>query len=474
MPTLTHEFRMLIGGQFVSGANARLEVINPATEEVLALAPNATDADIDAAVAAARAAFDAWSRVPVIERAAAVRVMGDILLEHREELARLLTAEQGKPLANAIAEVERAAKWCHGLADLDVPWEAEWETETHNICVRRVPLGVVAAIVPWNFPVTLAFWKIAPALLAGNTIVVKPSPFTPLTSLRIAELVGQTVPPGVVNYITGDDSLGPRLSAHSGISKIAFTGSTVTGKRVMETASRNLVRVTLELGGNDPAIVLPDVDIDEVVPKLFFACFANSAQFCIAAKRVYVHNDIYDEFGSKMAAFAASVVVGDGLEPTTQLGPIQNRAQYEKVLRIIEDCVGSNMQFIVPPDVPKDAGFFIRPCIVDNPPDDSAIVKEEPFGPIVPFLRYNDLDEVVRRANDSEFGLAASVWGSDISVASNVASKIEAGVVWINEVHRLSPDFPFGGRKLSGLGAENGVDGILAYTDTNVISTFKG
>lgn len=474
MPTIPSEYQMLIDGKLIPGAGEPLEVLNPATEEVVARVANVTQDELDAAVTAAANAYRHWREVPVEERVEVVRQIGKVVLSNCEELATILTTEQGKPLVNARREVERAARWCDGLSDLDIPWEEARETETHDLLIRRVPLGVVAAIVPWNFPVTLALWKIIPALMAGNTVVVKPSPFTPLTALRIGELVASIVPPGVINVISGDDSLGPRLTSHADIAKIAFTGSSQTGKRVMESASRNLVRITLELGGNDPAIVLPDVDVEELAPKLFWACFQNSAQYCLAAKRVYVPDAIYDALAAAVAEYASTVVVGNGRDDETQLGPIQNRGQYDKVVAIIESCRAAGMQFLVPPVVPEGPGYFIKPTIVDNPPDDSPIVTEEPFGPIVPFLRYHDIDDAIARANDSVYGLGASVWGTDVGVAQDVASRIESGVVWVNEVQRLEPDFPFGGRRLSGVGAENGVEGILAYTDVNVISTLKG
>lgn len=464
---------MSIGGRIVSPGDATIEVVNPATEEILALAPDATDEELDDAVQSAHRAFRSWRAAPVSQRAEVVRRIGDVLRRNAEELSLVLTSEQGKPVEMARREVERAGRWCGALADLEVPWEERRDTGSHDVVLRRVPLGVVAALVPWNFPVSLALWKIAPALLAGNTVVVKPSPFTPLTALRIGELINGVVPAGVVNVISGGDSLGPRLASHPRIAKIAFTGSTATGKRVMETASRNLLRVTLELGGNDAAIVLPDADLEDIAPKIFWACFQNSGQYCIASKRVYVHDSVYDDLAARVAAYAAGVVIGDGLEPGTQLGPVQNRLQYEKVLGVIEECKREGLRFILPPAPYEGRGFFLSPVIVDDPPDDAAIVTEEPFGPIVPFLRYHDVDEAIARANSSSYGLAGSVWGTDLDAAAAVAARIDAGVVWVNEVHRLEPDLPFGGRKQSGVGVENGVEGVLSYTDTNVVSTPK-
>jgi acyl-CoA reductase-like NAD-dependent aldehyde dehydrogenase len=464
---------MLINGKAVAGAARRLEVVNPATEDVMALVPNATPDELSEAVDAASRAYSMWSQVAPAERAGVVRRIGEVLGDHAEELAVLLTREQGKPLAAARREVARGPHWCEVLAGLDVPWDDVRDSATHRVRVRRVPLGVVAVIVPWNFPVSLALWKIVPALLAGNTVVVKPSPFTPLTALRIGELIADVVPAGVVNVVTGDDSLGPRLTSHPKIAKVAFTGSTATGKRVMQSAAENLLSLTLELGGNDPAIVLPDVDLDDLAPKLFWACFQNNAQYCIAAKRVYIHDSIYDRLLAKVVEYARGVVVGDGLEPESQLGPMQNRVQFDKVMAMVEACRRDGLSFALEPMFGDGAGFFMSPGIIDNPPESSAIVQEEPFGPIVPFLRYHDLADAVARANASPYGLAGSVWGRDLAAAESVAERIESGVVWVNEIQRIEPDLPFGGRKVSGVGVENGLEGILAYTDTQVLSLPK-
>jgi len=470
MSTGASTLPMLIDGRPAAALGEPLAVVNPATEKVIAHVPNATDDQLDEAVTAAVNAFESWSRVGVDDRCSVVREIGTRIAAHAEDLAVLLTQEQGKPLSDARAEVARAAQWCEALAGLEVPWEVDVRSAGRLMTTRRVPLGVVAAIVPWNFPVTLAVWKIAPALLAGNTVVVKPSPFTPLTALRLAELIVDLVPAGVVNVVTGDDSLGPRLTADQRIAKIAFTGSTATGKTVLRASADRLTRVTLELGGNDPAIVLPDVDVAEIAPKIFWACFRNSGQYCLAAKRVYIHDDVYDALGDQVVNYAKTVTVGNGLDPLVGLGPIQNRIQFEKVRALVESCRAEGMRFLLEPEVGTDPGYFMTPGIVDGPPDGSAIVTEEPFGPIVPFLRYTDIDDVVARANDTRYGLGGSVWGRDLDQALDVARRLESGWVWVNEIHRIDPMYPFGGLKESGMGIENGVDGILQYTGTTVIS----
>jgi acyl-CoA reductase-like NAD-dependent aldehyde dehydrogenase len=467
------EFKMLIDGRLVSAVGARLAVVNPATEEVIAQVPDATDKQLQAAIDAADRALTMWSAGPTEERREVLRRIGRSLREHSDELAALLTTEQGKPVSAARLEVAGAAAWCEWFAECEFQAEEIHEDETHRVRIRHVPLGVVAIIVPWNYPLSIAIHRVAPALLAGNTLVVKPSPFTPLTMLRVAEILREIVPVGVVNVISGGDSLGPRLTANPGIQKIAFTGSTVTGRKVMQSASEHLTQVTLELGGNDAAVVLPDVDLDSIAQEIFKSCFRNSGQVCIATKRVYVHEDIYAEFAKRFVDVAAEARVGNGLDEGVVLGPMQNRAQYEKVVRLIEDSERAGLEFLLKGDIPEGRGYFIHPTIVDNPPDDSAIVLEEPFGPIVPLLRFRDIDEVIARVNNSEYGLGGSVWGADVEVAERVAERIDSGVVWVNEAQRVAPNFPLAGHKASGIGSESGVEGLMQYTQPQVVSVRK-
>ncbi|GAA4282685.1 aldehyde dehydrogenase family protein [Brevibacterium daeguense] len=463
---------MTIDGAAVAGA-ATIPVINPATEEVVAQAPRASREQLDAAIAAARRAFPAWRATPLDKRRAAVRAIAEVLRANADELAALLTTEQGKPLAVARGEVDRAAMWAEGIAGIEWDERVAEDTDQHRVVVRRMPLGVVGAIVPWNFPVTLAVWKIAPALLTGNTLVLKPSPNTPLTALRIGELLRNALPAGVLNVISGGDELGPWMTSHPSFDKIAFTGSSATGKKVMASAAEHLTRVTLELGGNDAAVVLPDVDIAEVAPKLYWACFSNSAQYCLATKRLYVHADIYDELAEALAEYGRSVTVGNGMEEGVQLGPIQNRAQYEKVRGFVEESRAAGHRFVLETPVDQERGYFIGPMIVDNPPEDSRIVTEEPFGPVVPMLSFTDADDVIERVNASPYGLGGSVWGTDVEAAVAVAERIESGVVWVNEVQALSPHIPMGGHRESGIGRENGVEGVLEYTATQSLAVRK-
>lgn len=469
----SHTFTLTINGEAVAGAALPLTVANPATEETLAEAPAADSAQLDAAVVAARAAFNAWRACPWDERRDAVLSYADAIEAEADALARLLTAEQGKPLAAARGEVARAVEWARSLAALEIPTRTAVDDETHTARVRYVPIGVVAGIVPWNFPVTLAMWKIAPALLTGNTMVLKPSPFTPLTGLMLGELSRRMLPPGVLNVITGDDDLGPALTAHPGVDKIAFTGSTATGKSVMASAAADLKRITLELGGNDAAVILPDANVEKLAPALFWASFANTSQYCLATKRIYVHEDIHDAFLSALVAYADTVVVGDGAESGTQMGPLQNLKQYERVLEIIAESEAAGHTIAYRGNTHPDEGYFIGPVIVDRPPEDSWLVQEEPFGPIVPILTFTDIDDVVERVNASRYGLGGSVWGTNVDQAVAVAERIESGVVWVNEIHRLSPQFPLAGHRESGVGRENGIEGLLEYCNTQVIAVSR-
>ncbi len=467
------QYRMLVAGK-LTGAAERFEVINPATEQVIASVPDASQADLDAAIAAARAAFPAWSAKSMDERRAVLNAMGDAILANVDGLKRLLTTEQGKPHHEAEGEVIGAGYWLKGAASLDLPRDVVEDTEERRVETRRVPLGVVGAIAPWNFPLILAMFKIGPGLLAGNTMVLKPSPFTPLTTLRFAELVKDIVPAGVLNVITGGDRLGPWLTAHQGLDKISFTGSTATGKRVMESASHGLKRITLELGGNDPAIVLPDVDVKEIAPKLFWAAFNNNGQICIATKRMYIHKDVYEPLRDAIVEYAKTVKIGDGSEQGTQIGPINNRPQYERVKALIADSQAQGHNILLGGDSIEGPGYFIPVTIIDNPPEDSRIVREEQFGPVLPLLKFDDVEDALARANNSEYGLGGSVWSADTDRALDIAQRVASGTVWVNETQYLSPIAAFGGRRQSGIGVEGGREGLMEYTAAQTISVKKG
>ncbi|MDB5969173.1 MAG: aldehyde dehydrogenase [Hydrocarboniphaga sp.] len=461
---MTTQYSMLIGGRLVQ-AGATLDVLNPATEEVIAKAPDAGSKELEMAVTAARKAFKGWSATPIAERQALLKQAGDVLSANVQELAALLTSEQGKPLAAAVAEVQAGIGWFYFHSQASLPVLVSEDSDTRRVETHHVPLGVVCAISPWNFPVMLSVWKLTPALVTGNTLVLKPSPFTPLTVLKIGELLKDVFPAGVLNIITGGDGLGPLMTSHAGFDKISFTGSTATGRRVMESAAKSLKRVTLELGGNDAAIVLPDVDVAAVAERIFMGAFYNTAQVCTATKRLYIHESIYDQLRDHLAGIAKALKVGDGSEADTILGPIQNRLQYQRVNKLIEDAKANHLTLIEGREVPKGRGYFIPVTLVDNPPDDARVVTEEAFGPVLPLLKYKTIDEAIERANASEYGLAGAVWGSNVAEALAVAARMETGTVWINENLYLPPMAPFAGHKQSGVGVENGQDGLQEYTN---------
>ena len=458
------DFAMTIGGESVFGKST-IAVINPANGKLVGEAPDCTAEQLDQAVVTARAAYRTWRGTAPEQRNAALKQAAAVLLENADPLMRLLTSEQGKPHDEANFEIFAAAHWLMSLAEIDIPTEVNEETVERRSETRHVPLGVAAGLAPWNFPLGLAFWKIAPALKAGNAMIIKPSPFTPLTTLKVGELLMGVFPPGLLNVVSGGDALGPWITSHPGIDKVSFTGSSHTGRLVMASAAQSLKRVTLELGGNDAAIVLPDVDVESVAKDIFWAAFRNSGQVCVAAKRVYVHAEIYDRFSKALVDYARTVRMGDGSEQGILLGPVQNRPQFERVADLIEDSRRHGHCFLLGGDVDRNAaGNFIAPTIVDNPPEESRVVQEEAFGPIVPLLKFDDIDDVIGRANMSEYGLAGSIWATDLEAAARIADKLETGTVWVNEVQYLTPFQAFGGHKQSGIGVENGLGGLLEYT----------
>jgi acyl-CoA reductase-like NAD-dependent aldehyde dehydrogenase len=465
---LFRDYTMTIDG-VPAKSDTTFEAFIPATEQVIAKVPDASRAQLEAAVASAKRAFPAWSAKPLADRQALVAKIGDAIEARAGDFMRLLTLEQGKARKGAEWEIGGSVIWCREIAKQELPMHVAERTATRTVETRRVPVGVVGAITPWNFPVLLAIWKIAPALVAGNTMVLKPSPYTALCTLTLGEILRDILPPGVLNVVSGGNELGTWLTGHPDVRKISFTGSTATGRKIMASASGNLKRITLELGGNDPAIVLPDVDVKETAERLFWAAFQNSAQFCVAAKRLYIHEDIYDDLAAELVSYAKTVKVGDGLKQGTDLGPIQNRMQFEKLKDLLSDAKTNGCRFLLGGDVSDEPGFFVPVTIVDNPSEDSRVVVEEAFGPILPLLKFNDLDDVIARANDTEYGLAASVWSKDIKAARKIAERIEAGTVWINEIHTFSPHVAFGGHKQSGIGIENAIDGLAEYTNSQTL-----
>jgi len=468
-PPLLNGYCHTIDGQAVSSAQ-RFAVEDPALGQPFAWCPDASETQFEQAVAAACRAQPGWAALSPDARRSALRAFASALRTQIDALAWLLTREQGKPLDKARDELERAARAIDILTDLDISPEVLRDDARGREELHYYPLGVVGAITPWNVPIVLAAPKIAQALYCGNTMVLKPSPYTPLTTLQVGRIANQHLPPGVLNVLAGSDLLGQWITAHPDIAKITFTGSVATGKRVLASASTTIKRVTLELGGNDAAIVLDDVDPVAVAPRLFWAAFHNSGQICMAIKRLYVHEAIHDLLCAELARLARSVRVGSGLDPQTQLGPVQNRMQYERVCKVLADVRDRPQARILAGGSPLPGpGYFIAPTIVTGLTEGCPLVDEETFGPVLPVLRFADAEDAVARANRTHFGLGGSVWSRDPERAARLAARLQVGTAWVN--HHLGTDMqlPFGGAKQSGLGREYATMGMRSYMEPMVL-----
>lgn len=468
---------MRIDGRPVSGHDF-LEVINPATGLAFARVPMAGAAQVDAAVAAAQAAFPAWRDMPDGERQALLHALGDAIAAHQSELMDWVVQESGKPInglcgIGAGMEIGGAIAWTHATADLPLPVEVVQDDAVARVEVHRRPLGVVASITPWNWPLLIAIWHVMPALRAGNTVVVKPSEYTPLATLRFAELADAILPPGVLNVITGTGEVGAALARHAGVAKVMFTGSSETGRRIMAGAAATLKRLTLELGGNDAGIVLPDVDVKAVAPRLFAAMFHNNGQTCACLKRLYVHESIHDALCGELVALAGRVVVGNGADPATELGPVQNARQLAIVESFAESARREGGVFLCGGHRRPGPGYFFEPTIVAGLTDGSRLVDAEPFGPIVPVIRYREIDDAIRRANANPQGLGGSVWSADPQRAAALAMRLECGIAWVNEHGAVQPDAPFGGIKQSGFGVGFGPHGLAGFTALQTLRVVK-
>ena len=465
------KFQMLINGKPALGGST-MDVINPATGQSFAVCPVANEEQLNEAVAAAKAAFPEWSALGVEERREKLMSVTNAIEAKSDELAAILTAEQGKPIKDAAEEVFMTVMMMKVLAGIDLQEKVLMEDESGTYYEHHSPLGVVAAIVPWNLPLALLVNKVAPALITGNTVVAKPAATTPLTTLLFALEANEHLPPGVFNVITDQNDLGAALTSHPDVAKIAFTGSTVTGKKVMESASHSLKRLTLELGGNDAAIVLDDVEPREVAANLFSAAMFNCGQACLAAKRAYVPSSMYDEVCDELARLADNTVVGDGTRPETQLGPIQNRTQFDRVVELLESAK-TDGTIIAGGNAIAGPGYFVQPTIVRDVDDKARIVTEEQFGPVLPVLRYDDLDDAIARANDTNYGLSGTVWTSDSRRGIEVAKRINTGTCWVNSHMAFHPAVSMGGAKQSGIGRELGVEGTEEYTQRHVVYVAK-
>ena len=465
------EYAMIIGGKAVPAART-FNVVNPADESVVAACPEGTAALVDEAVASARQALASWTAQPDAQRVARLNAIADLIQTHHGELAELVTREQGKPQSGpgANLEVGGAVAWTRATAGLSIPVETIQDDKAGRISVAHKPVGVVGSITPWNWPLLIATWHIMPAVRVGCTVVIKPSPYTPLSTLRLVALINQVLPPGVVNIVTGGPEVGARLSEHPGVDKIVFTGSIATGKRVMGSAAQTLKRLTLELGGNDAGIVLPGTRIEPLLEKLFWGCFINAGQTCSALKRLYVHEDQYEEVVQKFAAHMAAVPVGNGLDPKNLIGPLSNRMQLDKVIGYVEDARARGARIVTGGKRPAGPGFFYPLTLIADATDDMRIVKEEQFGPVIPLVSYRNLDEAIARANALDVGLGGSVWGNDPEEAARYAVRLECGTAWVNQHAALHPLAPMGGVKQSGIGVEFNVDGLKEYTTVQVLN----
>ncbi|MGK0721587.1 aldehyde dehydrogenase family protein [Leucobacter sp. W1478] len=450
------------------------EVFDPATGEKIGDAPVQTVADLEAAIDRAEAAQIEWARLSDAERIQYLHKAADAIEASAEALAELLSREQGKPLngPNARFEVGGSSVWTRAAADTPLPVEVLVDDESGYAEMHYRPIGVVGAISPWNWPMMISIWQIAPSLRMGNTVVIKPAETTTLSVLALVTVMNQVLPEGVLNIVTGPGrTVGDALTRSPKVGKIMFTGSTEVGKRIIQASADNITRLTLELGGNDAGIVLPDVDAAEIAENLFWGGFINTGQTCAALKRLYVHDSVYDEVLEKLVEFAKNVPMGVGLDEQNVLGPLQNKGQFDVVDRLVEAAKASGARVVLGGNPDRDApGYFYPTTIVADIDPHNALVVEEQFGPALPVIRYTDVEEAIRLANELEFGLGASVWSKDRAEATRIAARLESGTVWINSHGGLHPMIPFGGAKQSGYGREFGVEGLKAVSVPQVVS----
>lgn len=468
-------YPMTINGEAIVSED-RIEVVNPATFETVGYAPLCTGEHLDLAVEAAKAAQILWAARPDGDRSDTCRKLAGIIADNAGELAELVTREQGKPVKIVGSEFELGAcqAWMSYAAELEMPVKVLQDDEAVLIEQHRVPVGVVGSITPWNWPLMIAVWHIASALRAGNSVIIKPSENTPLSTLRMVSLLNTVLPKGLLNCVSGKGEIGAAMSAHAGINKIVFTGSTPTGQKIMQSAAGNLKRLTLELGGNDAGIVLPDADPKAIAEGLFWGAFINMGQTCACMKRLYVHDSIYGETCLALAKIASAMPMGNGLDEATVMGPLQNEAQRDIVSAMVEDARNHGGRILTGGKKPSGDGYFYPVTLVANIDHGARLVDEEQFGTALPIIRYSDVNEAIAKANSLNVGLGASVWGSDLEEARRVASQIEAGTVWINQHGQVAPNAPFGGIKGSGVGVEFGQEGLEANTDIKIYNMSKG
>ncbi|MEU2006494.1 aldehyde dehydrogenase family protein [Rhodococcus sp. NPDC019627] len=466
--TILTEPRLLVNGELVA-TGATLTVENPATGESAGQCPVASRALLDDAVDAALRAGSTWA-ADWSTRSRALEAIAHTLTDNAETLAHTLSLEIGLPLKDAKFEVAAAAAFARHRAATPLPVDIIHDDARQSVRVHRAPIGVVAAIIPWNAPVMIAVEKLSCALAAGNTIVIKPSPLAPLTLLQLASLLREVLPAGVLNVVVGDDELGAALVTHPGVGMVSFTGSTAAGRQIMAAAAPRLRRLSLELGGNDAAIVLPDVDVDKVASKIFAGAFYRTGQVCAAIKRLYVHTDVLEPLTAALARVAQATTLGDPFDPATTMGPLANRAQFERVRTLVETALASGGTAVTGGAPLPGPGLFYPPTLVTGLNPDAALVAEEQFGPALPIIPFGHVDEAVDAANSTDFGLGASVWTSDIAAGTEIAARLDAGSAWVNRHGIVSPEVPFGGTKQSGVGRANAAVGLDQYCELRTVS----
>lgn len=445
-----------------------LQITAPATGAVIRSVPAATLSDLDAAVALAKRAQVSWSENDQTRREL-LHQLADLTLEHAAELQEIAAQETGKPIPFAAIEPHWSAEHLRWIADAELPEVRDYEAGGEKIRLERGAIGVVGAIIPWNVPTVMAVHKFAAAARMGNTVIIKPSPFTPLATMRWVELAQEILPAGVVQILVGHDELGEALVAHPDVDMIAFTGSTPTGQAIMRSAARDLKPLALELGGNDAAIVLPDAPIEEFAEGLFMGAFLLSGQVCQAIKRLYVHRSQYEQLGALLAKIAEAQVLGGPDNPEATFGPLVTEQQRDRVIMLVEDARSRGARILSGGKTPDLPGYFYEPTILMDLPDDAAIVAEEQFGPALPILVYDEVEEAIERANANEYGLGGSIWSADVPTAAKLARRLEAGSVWVNAHATIHPAVSFGGVKRSGLGREGGIEGLLGYSELQTV-----
>lgn len=460
---------LMINGECIQGNAEYISVINPANEMEVTRVASATIQQVEDTIHAAKHAFSSWKNIADdFVNDAFSKIMLDLRKE-KDEIAQLITVEQGKTFAMAKFEVEAGISWIEYLIQLEVPIETIHDPSGKTIKVYNRPLGVIASITPWNWPFMIAIWHIFPALKTKNCVVNKPSEYTPLSTIKLVEIINRHLPKGVCSIVLGAGTIGKVLSEHSDISKVTFTGSTRTGQAILSHSVNTLKSVVLELGGNDVGIVLNDVDVSDIAEKIFNSAFLNAGQTCAALKRLYVHEDIFDELCSALIQIANQQVLGNGMLETTTFGPVQNKMQYDKVRALIHDALKNGGKIITPNrDIPTQ-GYFIAPTLITDVQEGIAIVDEEQFGPVLPIVKFTDIDDVIQRTNNTYYGLGGSVWSKDLEKAQQIANRMETGTVWINSHADLSPAAVFGGWKHSGLGYSFGLEGLLLFTHKQAI-----